>query len=211
MQAWRDTFARRAASISRQVVLSSWLPWRTAEIASGRKDGDRRDRPHMKPPTNPDDAGRLTCVILEGETLTRLSPLLEADRAQAVADLEAENHFALVGAHARPGPYTLHLSIQEGRLVFDIRTPSDEPIGAILLALGPFRGLIKDYQLLVDSHIKAVEEGREARIQAIDMGRRALHNEGAELITKRLNGKVTIDFDTARRLFTLVCVLHQRM
>ena len=154
---------------------------------------------------------RLLRVALEGEALTRLSPILEADRAQAVADLEAENGFVLTGARAEPGPYSLHLSIQEGRLVFDIRRPDEAQIGAILLALGPFRGLIKDYQLLVESHAKAVEEGREARIQAIDMGRRALHNEGAELMQQRLDGKIAIDFATARRLFTLVCVLHQRI
>jgi uncharacterized protein (UPF0262 family) len=120
-----------------------------------------------------------------------------------------ENRFA---PHGQPaGPYALHLSIQEGRLVFDIRRMDESPLTAIVLALGPFRSLIKDYQMLVDSHIKAVEEGREARIQAIDMGRRGLHNEGAELMKQRLDGKVAIDFETARRLFTLVCVLHQRI
>jgi len=80
-----------------------------------------------------------------------------------------------------------------------------------VLALGPFRSLIKDYQMLVDSHILAVQDGREERIQAIDMGRRGLHNEGAELMVARLHGKVAIDFATARRLFTLICVLHQRI
>ena len=153
-------------------------------------------------------------VVLAGEALTRLSPLLEADRAQAVADLQAENSFALCGAEgrpARPGPYVLHLSIQEGRLVFDVRNAGDHPITAMGLALGPFRGLIKDYQLLVDSHMLAVEEGREQRIQAIDMGRRGLHNEGAALLRERLDGKASIDHETARRLFTLVCVLHQRI
>lgn len=159
------------------------------------------------------DAGaRLTRVVLEGEALTRLSPILEADRAQAVKDLEAENRFAPVGLKVRaPGPYILHLSIQEGRLVLDLRHADDTPLSAMLLALGPFRTLIKDYQLLVDSYIKAVEEGRAERIQAIDMGRRGLHNEGAELMIQRLLGKVEIDFETARRLFTLVCVLHQRI
>jgi uncharacterized protein (UPF0262 family) len=156
-------------------------------------------------------ASRLSRVVLAGEALTRLSPILEADRAQAVADLEAENEFALLGPRAEPGPYALRLSIQEGRLVFDIRRTDEKPIGAVLLALGPFRSLIKDYQLLVESYIKAVEEGREARIQAIDMGRRGLHNEGAELMMQRLDGKIAIDFETARRLFTLVCVLHQRI
>jgi len=156
-------------------------------------------------------ACRLDRVVLDGESPANLSPFIEADREQAVADLVAANHFApLIGTQA-PGPYALHLSIQEGRLVFDIRDVAGQPLTAIALALGPFRRLVKDYQLLVDSHIKAVEEGRQARIQAIDMGRRGLHNEGAELMTQRLAGKIDIDFDTARRLFTLVCVLHQRV
>ena len=153
-------------------------------------------------------------VVLAGEALTRLNPLLDADRAQAVADLEAENHFALCGTAARvavPGPYVLHLSVQEGRLVFDVRNIEDAPLQMLVLALGPFRGLIKDYQLLVDSHMMAVEEGREQRIQAIDMGRRGLHNEGATLLRERLENKADIDHETARRLFTLVCVLHQRI
>jgi len=152
---------------------------------------------------------RLARITLEGEALTRLSPIMEADRAQAVADLQSENHFAPAG-HP-PGPYALRLSIQEGRLVFDIRRMDDTPIAAIVLALGPFRSLIKDYQLLVESHVLAVQEGREERIQAIDMGRRGLHNEGAELMIARLRGKVAIDFETARRLFSLICVLHQRV
>lgn len=158
-------------------------------------------------------AARLVRVSLDGESLTRLSPILEADRAQAVADLEAENRFAPQShAIARDaGPYALRLSIHDGRLVFDIRHPDDTPLVAIVLALGPFRSLIKDYQMLVDSHVKAVEEGREARIQAIDMGRRGLHNEGAQLMIARLDGKVEIDFPTARRLFTLLCVLHKRI
>jgi uncharacterized protein (UPF0262 family) len=152
---------------------------------------------------------RLARIVLDGEALTRLSPMLEADRAQAVADLQAENHFA-PASHSR-GPFALRLSIQEGRLVFDIRRLDDTPLTAVALALGPFRSLIKDYQLLVESHVLAVQEGREERIQAIDMGRRGLHNEGAELMIARLRGKVAIDFETARRLFTLICVLHQRI
>jgi uncharacterized protein (UPF0262 family) len=158
-----------------------------------------------------DTDSRLDRVILDGESPNNLSPYIEADREQAVADLRAANHFAPLVGTAPPGPYALHLSIQEGRLIFDIRDVADEPLIAVGLALGPFRRLVKDYQMLVDSHIKAVEEGREQRIQAIDMGRRSLHNEGAELMTQRLAGKIDIDFDTARRLFTLVCVLHQRV
>ncbi len=154
---------------------------------------------------------RLDRVVLDGEALSLLSPIQEADRAQAVADLAAENSFAPLKHGTWPGPYALHLSIQQGRLVFDIRRADDHPLVVVALALGPFRGLVKDYQILVDSHLQAVEEGREQRIQAIDMGRRALHNEGAALLRERLDGKIVIDFETARRLFTLVCVLHQRI
>ena len=156
---------------------------------------------------------RLARVVLDGESLTRLSPILEADRAQAVADLMLDSRFAPVAmkpGKPAPGPYELRLSIWEGRLVFDIRHADGAEAMMLGLALGPFRRLIKDYQLLVDSHIKAVEEGREARIQAIDMGRRGLHDEGASLLCRRLDGKIAIDFATARRLFTLVCVLHTR-
>ena len=159
----------------------------------------------------------LARVLLDGEALTRLSPILEADRAQAVADLTVQNHFVPTpvksgeAARALTGPFVLHLSVQEGRLAFDIRAEDDSRLVLHLLSLSPFRGLIKDYQMLVDSYIKAVEEGREARIQAIDMGRRGLHNEGAALMKQRLDGKIAIDFETARRLFTLVCVLHQRI
>jgi uncharacterized protein (UPF0262 family) len=159
-----------------------------------------------------DRNARLARIVLEGESLTRLNPTLEADRAQAVADLQADNRFLPLRAHCtQPGPYALHLSVQEGRLVFDIRCLDGRPLHMTVLALGPFRGLIKDYQMLVDSHILAVAEGREARIQAIDMGRRGLHNEGAQLLLLRLAGKIAIDFATARRLFTLVCVLHARI
>jgi len=153
--------------------------------------------------------GRLTRVVLEGEALHRLSKLQEADRDQAVADLESENEFSPA---VRPDVQSiLHLSIQEGRLVFDIRDETDAPIMAVVLALGPFKMLMKDYQMLLDSYAGAIAEGREAKIQAIDMGRRGLHNEGAELMQERLAGKVAIDFPTARRLFTLVCALHQKL
>ena len=150
----------------------------------------------------------LSRVVLEGEALTRLSPVQEADQAQAVADLQASNSFTPAGLR---GPFVLRLSVFEGRLVFDVRDEADAPLTAIGLALGPFRGLIKDYQMLIDSHMQAIEEGRGERIQAIDMGRRGLHNEGAVLLAERLAGKVAIDHETARRLFTLVCVLHQRV
>ncbi len=157
---------------------------------------------------------RLLRVVLDGDLPPHLPAFIEADRDQAVADLASVTHFTPLTL--KPGQpaltaYALHLSIRDGRLVFDIRDETDTPVTAVALALGPFRRLIKDYQLLVDSHIKAVDEGREARIQAIDMGRRGLHNEGASLMMQRLHGKIAIDFETARRLFTLVCIMHQRI
>jgi uncharacterized protein (UPF0262 family) len=149
----------------------------------------------------------LKSVVLDGEK-RMLSKLQQADQDQAVRDLAVSNLFA---PRDFPGPFILHLSIEQGRLVFDIRDEGDTPLLAIGLALGPFRRLLKDYQMLVDSYAHAVQDGREASIQAIDMGRRGLHNEGAELMVARLERKVEIDFETARRLFTLVCVLHQRI
>jgi uncharacterized protein (UPF0262 family) len=160
------------------------------------------------------NTARLSRVILEENGTVDLPPLIEADRAQAVADLAATNRFiplAVKRADDADGPYALHLAIRDGRLLFDIRHDDDVPLAAIGLALGPFRSLIKDYQMLVDSHMTAVQEGGMERVQAIDMGRRGLHNEGAELMRRRLHGKIDIDFETARRLFTLLCVLHQRV
>jgi len=159
-------------------------------------------------------SARLSRVVLDGEAPAHLPPALEADRAQAVADLAADNHFLPVIAKSEApacGPFVLHLALQDGRLVFDIHCADETRLAMVGLALGPFRRLIKDYHLLVDSHVKAVEEGRAERVQAIDMGRRGLHNEGATLMCERLAGKIAIDFATARRLFTLVCVLHRRM
>lgn len=138
------------------------------------------------------------------------SPYAEADRRQAVADLLVGNSFRPHGLG--DGPYGLAIAVRDGRLILDIRDAADAPLRALVLALGPFRRLIKDYHLVVESHEKAVAEGGgEARIQAIDMGRRGLHNEGATLLAERLAGRIDIDFETARRLFTLVCALHQRI
>jgi uncharacterized protein (UPF0262 family) len=147
-------------------------------------------------------------ALPDGQTLP--SPYAEADRRQAVEDLLAGNRFRPNGL--KEGPYGLAIAVRDGRLILDIRDAEDAPLHALVLALGPFRRLIKDYHLVVESHEKAVADGgSEARIQAIDMGRRGLHNEGAELLAQRLEGRIEIDFETARRLFTLVCALHQRI
>lgn len=129
------------------------------------------------------------------------------ERAQAIADLRVSASFAPVGL---TGPFILHLSIAHGRLVLDVRDAVDRELHVFALALSPFRRLIKDYQLLVDSYEHAIQDGRTQAIQAIDMGRRGLHDEGAQIMIDRLHGKIDIDFETARRLFTLLCVLHQR-
>lgn len=154
------------------------------------------------------DAGRLARIVLTGESLARLSPEREAERAQAAADLATENRFAPVGFPA--GPFELHLSIQEGRLVLDVRDAVGQPLIAHAIALGPLRSLIRDYLMLLDAHDAALADGREARIEAIDMGRRGLHDEAAALLIERLDGKISIDFATGRRLFTLIIALHQR-
>ncbi len=138
------------------------------------------------------------------------SAYAEADRRQAIDDLLRGNSFDPVGLGS--GPFVLHLMVREGRLILDIRDAEDRPLSAIILVLGPFRRLIKDYLMLVSNHEEAVTSGAmDARVQAIDMGRRGLHNEAAELLTLRLEGRVAVDFETARRLFTLIAALHQRV
>jgi uncharacterized protein (UPF0262 family) len=151
----------------------------------------------------------LSRVMLQDGLPGDLPPMIEADRARAVLDLEEGNVFA--PRNAGPGPFVLTLSVRDGRLLFDIRDEAMRPVTLIGLALGPLRRLIKDYVMMLDSYASAIQEGREARIQAIDMGRRGLHNEGAALIAARLESKVDIDLATARRLFTLIAVMHHRV
>ncbi|MBS7810941.1 UPF0262 family protein [Roseococcus pinisoli] len=138
------------------------------------------------------------------------SAYAEADRRQAIEDLLRGNSFDPSGMGE--GPFVLHLMVREGRLILDVRDAEDHPLRAIILVLGPFRRLIKDYLMVVATHEEAVTTGAmDARVQAIDMGRRGLHNEAAELLTLRLEGRIAVDFETARRLFTLIAALHQRV
>ncbi len=145
-------------------------------------------------PQEPGNNQCLANVVLDERTVVRRSPEVEHERAVAIYDLLEENYFAPVG---HEGPFNLHLSIEENRLKLDIRDEADQPLTAINLALSPFRRLVKDYFTVCETYF-----------EAIDMGRRALHNEGSEVLRERLDGKVALDFDTARRLFTLICVLH---
>jgi uncharacterized protein (UPF0262 family) len=154
-----------------------------------------------------DDTHRLIAILLDGASIGRAPPDIEHERAAAIYDLVEENTFALKD---HPGPYRLVLSIADRRLVLDIRSAGDEPLMTHILSLSPFRKIVKDYFLVCDSYYQAIRSGSPSRIEAIDMGRRGLHNEGSEILKERLAGKVEVDFDTARRLFTLICVLHWR-
>jgi len=158
----------------------------------------------------------IVAITLDERTVVRRSPAIEHERATAITDLLKDNRFA--PESGRAGPFHLHLAIEENRLAMEIRTPGtapdggpeDEPSETIVLPLAPFRRIVKDYFLICESHYESIRGHGLARVEAIDVGRRSLHDEGSALLIERLAGKVTIDHDTARRLFTLICVLHLR-
>ena len=151
-------------------------------------------------------ARRIIDIVLDEESVARRSPEVEHERAVALFDLIEENDFALVGT---PGPYRLRIGIFEQRLVFDVRDAADDSkLRDIVLSLTPFRKVVKDYFLVCESYYAAIKKLSPSQIEALDMGRRGLHNEGSELLRERLDGKIEIDLDTARRLFTLICALH---
>ena len=150
---------------------------------------------------------RLSDVVLD-ESIGRASPDVEHERAVAIFDLLEENHFRPVG-HAG-GPYKLTLSIIEKRLIFDITLENGDKVATHILSLTPFRRIVKDYFMICESYYAAIRSSTPSQIEAIDMGRRGVHNEGSQTLKDRLEGKIEMDFDTARRLFTLVCVLHWR-
>ncbi len=158
--------------------------------------------------TRPKSAGinRLVAVSLDEGSIGRSGPDVEHERATAIYDLLEENSFEPVGH--KGGPYSLHLSLKDNRLVFDIRLADGKPVMAHLLSLTPFRMIVKDYFLICDSYYAAIRSATPARIEAIDMGRRGLHDEGSRILQDAIKRKVKVDFDTARRLFTLICVLH---
>lgn len=160
----------------------------------------------INPCNTTDPSRRLIAVTLDEESIGRSGPDVEHERAVAIYDLIEQNTFAPTGHEG--GPYRLHLSIAENRLVFDIRLENNTPVVAHLLSLTPFRRIVKDYFLVCESYYRAIRSATPSQIEAIDMGRRGLHNEGTELLMERLKEKLEVDFDTARRLFTLICVLH---
>lgn len=158
--------------------------------------------------TGKNDNARLIDVELD-ETIGQSTPDIEHERAVAIFDLIEENSFSPVG-DSDGGPYRLRLSLVEKRLIFTITREVGELVATHILSLSPLRKTVKDYFLICESYYAAIRSATPSRIEAIDMGRRGLHNEGSQTLMNRLDGKIEIDFDTARRLFTLVCVLHWR-
>jgi uncharacterized protein (UPF0262 family) len=147
-------------------------------------------------------------IYLDERSVLRLSPQVDHERKVAIFDLLEANSFDPKGLPG--GPYNVILLIEDNRLVFDVRDIADRKLDNFSLPVGAFRRIVKDYFMICDSYFEAIKRSTPSQIEAIDMGRRGLHNEGADILKERLADKVTIDENTARRLFTLVCVLHIR-
>ena len=152
-------------------------------------------------------AYRLSDVVLD-ESIGRSTPDVEHERAVAIFDLLEENAFEPNGHPG--GPYHLKLSLVDQKLVLSISTEDGHAVTTHILSLTPLRRIIKDYFMICESYYQAIRSSTPSQIEAIDMGRRGIHNEGSQTLQDRLSGKITLDFDTARRLFTLVCVLYWR-
>ena len=148
---------------------------------------------------------RLIKVTLDEGSIGRNNAEVEHEREVAIFDLLEKNSFALDG---HEGPYTLHLSLADNRLVFNVGDSERAPIQQVTLALSPFRRLVKDYFLVCESYYEAIKTQPASKIEAIDMSRRGIHDEGSNLLLERLKGKIEVDIATARRLFTLLCALH---
>ena len=155
---------------------------------------------------------RIIDVQLDESTILWRSADVEQERRIAIFDLIEGNHFAPQRQHpdGYAGPYRIALSVEEGRLVIGIKREDDTPLETLILAMGRFRRPIRDYFAICDSYYQAIRQSTPQQIETVDMARRAVHNEAAELLIERLEGKIDVDFDTARRLFTLICVLHIR-
>lgn len=153
---------------------------------------------------------RIIDIELDERTILWRSADIEQERRIAIFDLIEDNYFA--PQRAQPdgyaGPYKVRLSVEEGRLALAIRRNDDTPLETLVLGLARFRRPIRNYFAICDSYYQAIRQSTPQQIETVDMARRAIHNDAADLLRERLEGKVTIDFDTARRLFTLICVLH---
>ncbi len=155
------------------------------------------------------DSHRIIAIELDERTVIWRNADVEQERRVAIFDLLEGNSFRPVGI-GHDGPYRLLLRVEEGRLVMDIADEARVPLGSVQLGLAPFRRTVREYFAICDSYYRAIRNASPSAIETIDMARRGLHNEAAALLLERLDGKVEMDFDTARRLFTLICVLHIR-
>jgi uncharacterized protein (UPF0262 family) len=149
---------------------------------------------------------KLASVELDAATLPAATAEIEHERRVAIFDLVEKNSFEPIGAEG--GPYRLKLSLQDNRLVFDI--DGNDFTRTYAISLTPLKGVIKDYLLICDSYYEALRGSSPSQIESVDMGRRGLHNEGADQLKTRLDGKISVDHETARRLFTLLCALYRR-
>jgi uncharacterized protein (UPF0262 family) len=160
----------------------------------------------FEPPVDPNSKSRLVAINLDESSIGRGNANIEQEREVAIFDILESNKFELEGRDA--GPYVLNLAIVEDRLVFAVSQEAGDEDFTIVLSLTPLRRIMKDYFIVCDSYYQAIRAAPPSRIQAIDMGRRGLHNEGSQVLTERLKGKINVDSDTARRMFTLICALH---
>jgi uncharacterized protein (UPF0262 family) len=151
-------------------------------------------------------AGRLIAIVLDEDSIAQTHAFIEAERAVAISDLVAENSFRPTGRQG--GAFRLNLSVRDNRLVFAVSDRAGAPVVSHILSFTPFARVVKDYFLICESYYAAVRTATASQLEAIDMGRRGIHNEGAETLRDRLKGKIELDFETARRLFTLLCALR---
>jgi uncharacterized protein (UPF0262 family) len=153
---------------------------------------------------------RIIAIDLDERTIVWRNADVEQERRVAIFDLLEGNNFRPVTEYAQgyAGPYKVKMRLEEGRLAMDIRDAADADLESIVLPLSPFRRIVRDYFAICDSYYQAIRDSTPSQIETVDMARRGVHNEAAELLQERLESKVVVDFDTARRLFTLICVLH---
>ncbi len=175
-----------------------------ARLAARRLDDARVSEPASGDP-------RIVAVDLDEHTILWRNADVEQERRVAIFDLLEANHFAPIGDHGgHPGPWHIRMRLEEGRLAIELGARAGSTLGTIMLPLAPFRRTVREYFAICESYYSAIRSATAAQIETIDMARRGLHNEAAEALQERLADKVEVDFDTARRLFTLICVLHIR-
>ena len=158
------------------------------------------------PPVDPNSKARLVAINLDEASIGRANRNIEHEREVAIYDILESNKFELEGREG--GPYVLNLGLIEDRLVFAVAQQGGDDTFTVVLSLTPLRRIIKDYFIVCESYYEAIRAAPPSRIQSIDMGRKALHDEGSRVLLERLKGKISVDGDTARRLFTLICALH---